>query len=92
MAEQNGGGGGGEGGTPVVLNVYDLTPMNNYLYWFGLGIFHSGIEGAYALTCLPAGIRFGCLRCSCFAASRLLCCLFGEPCEQSLVIYGSSRL
>ncbi|XP_050870730.1 deSI-like protein At4g17486 isoform X2 [Lathyrus oleraceus] len=28
----------------VVLNVYDLTPMNNYIYWFGLGIFHSGIE------------------------------------------------
>ncbi|KAI4338452.1 hypothetical protein MLD38_023510 [Melastoma candidum] len=26
------------------LNVYDLTPVNNYLYWFGLGIFHSGIE------------------------------------------------
>ncbi|KAL6221210.1 hypothetical protein ACLB2K_008962 [Fragaria x ananassa] len=30
--------------TPVVLNVYDLTPMNNYSVWFGLGIFHSGIE------------------------------------------------
>ncbi|KAL2338333.1 hypothetical protein Fmac_012779 [Flemingia macrophylla] len=28
----------------VVLNVYDLTPINNYLYWFGFGIFHSGIE------------------------------------------------
>ncbi|XP_020585046.1 deSI-like protein At4g17486 [Phalaenopsis equestris] len=31
-------------GIPVILNVYDLTPLNNYLYWFGLGIFHSGIE------------------------------------------------
>ncbi|KAI4344092.1 hypothetical protein L6164_011362 [Bauhinia variegata] len=30
--------------THVVLNVYDLTPLNNYMYWFGLGIFHSGIE------------------------------------------------
>ncbi|OVA01195.1 PPPDE putative peptidase domain [Macleaya cordata] len=30
--------------TQLYLNVYDLTPMNNYLYWFGLGIFHSGIE------------------------------------------------
>ncbi|KAL2340440.1 hypothetical protein Fmac_008380 [Flemingia macrophylla] len=30
--------------THVVLNVYDLTPVNNYLYWFGFGIFHSGIE------------------------------------------------
>ncbi|KAJ7956646.1 DeSI-like protein [Quillaja saponaria] len=28
----------------VLLNVYDLTPINNYLYWFGFGIFHSGIE------------------------------------------------
>ncbi|CAN1120278.1 DeSI-like protein At4g17486 [Linum perenne] len=32
------------GGTLVVLNVYDLTPVNNYAYWFGFGIFHSGIE------------------------------------------------
>ncbi|KAJ9163140.1 hypothetical protein P3X46_022840 [Hevea brasiliensis] len=28
----------------VVLNVYDLTSVNNYTYWFGFGIFHSGIE------------------------------------------------
>ncbi|KAK4486494.1 hypothetical protein RD792_009177 [Penstemon davidsonii] len=28
----------------LYLNVYDLTPMNNYLYLFGFGIFHSGIE------------------------------------------------
>ncbi|XAR70506.1 hypothetical protein NMG60_11027379 [Bertholletia excelsa] len=28
----------------LYLNVYDLTPINKYLYWFGLGIFHSGIE------------------------------------------------
>eukprot|EP00249_Psilotum_nudum_P010846 c22804_g1_i1 orf=355-999(-) len=30
--------------TPVYLNVYDLTTLNGYLYWMGLGIFHSGIE------------------------------------------------
>ncbi|XP_062149526.1 deSI-like protein At4g17486 isoform X2 [Alnus glutinosa] len=30
--------------TQVVLNVYDLTPLNNYTVWFGFGIFHSGIE------------------------------------------------
>lgn len=30
--------------TPIYLNVYDLTPMNKYVYWFGLGIFHSGIS------------------------------------------------
>lgn len=31
-------------GTPVVLNIYDLTQLNNYMYCCGLGIFHSGIE------------------------------------------------
>lgn len=30
--------------TPVYINVYDLTPMNGYVYWAGLGIFHSGVE------------------------------------------------
>jgi len=35
----------GPGDTPVYLNVYDLTPMNGYAYWAGLGIFHSGVEG-----------------------------------------------
>lgn len=34
------------GTTHLYLNVYDITPVNNYLYCFGLGIFHSGIEGA----------------------------------------------
>lgn len=29
---------------PVYLNVYDVTNLNNYLYWLGLGIFHSAIE------------------------------------------------
>uniref|UniRef100_A0ACD5ZN39 Uncharacterized protein n=1 Tax=Avena sativa TaxID=4498 RepID=A0ACD5ZN39_AVESA len=28
----------------VYLNIYDISPINNYLYWFGLGIFHSGLE------------------------------------------------
>lgn len=35
----------GPGDTPVYLNVYDLTPMNGYVYWAGFGIFHSGVEG-----------------------------------------------
>jgi len=32
------------GNTLVYLNVYDLTPVNGYVYWAGLGVFHSGIE------------------------------------------------
>jgi len=28
----------------VYLNVYDLTQMNGYVYWAGLGVFHSGVE------------------------------------------------
>ncbi|WVZ57407.1 hypothetical protein U9M48_007795 [Paspalum notatum var. saurae] len=44
------------GNTPVYLNVYDLTPANGYVYWAGLGIFHSGIEGScVVLTLLDSG-------------------------------------
>ncbi|XP_009104477.1 deSI-like protein At4g17486 isoform X1 [Brassica rapa] len=32
------------GNVPVYLNVYDLTPINGYAYWFGLGVYHSGVE------------------------------------------------
>ncbi|CAO2825874.1 unnamed protein product [Amaranthus hypochondriacus] len=32
------------GVVPVYLNVYDLTPINGYAYWFGLGIYHSGVQ------------------------------------------------
>jgi len=28
----------------VRLNVYDLAEQNAYLYWAGVGIFHSGVE------------------------------------------------
>ena len=31
------------GKTLVYLNVYDLTPMNGYVYWAGLVIYHSGV-------------------------------------------------
>jgi deubiquitinase DESI2 len=34
----------------VYLNIYDISPLNHYLYWFGLGIFHSGIEGPFPLA------------------------------------------
>lgn len=29
---------------PVILNVYDLSPMNQHLYSLGLGAYHSGLE------------------------------------------------
>uniref|UniRef100_A0A5B6ZYE1 PPPDE domain-containing protein n=1 Tax=Davidia involucrata TaxID=16924 RepID=A0A5B6ZYE1_DAVIN len=32
------------GTVPVYLNVYDLTPMNGYAYWLGLGVYHSGVQ------------------------------------------------
>lgn len=32
------------GTVPVYLNVYDLTPINVYAYWLGLGIYHSGVQ------------------------------------------------
>ncbi|KAL2927483.1 hypothetical protein RDABS01_019814 [Bienertia sinuspersici] len=32
------------GFAPVYLNVYDLTPINGYMYWAGFGIFHTGVE------------------------------------------------
>ncbi|KAH1115703.1 hypothetical protein J1N35_009081 [Gossypium stocksii] len=35
---------GGNNRALLYLNVYDLTPINKFLYWLGLGVFHSGIE------------------------------------------------
>ncbi|KAL8216816.1 hypothetical protein R6Q57_023653 [Mikania cordata] len=32
------------GTVPVYLNVYDLTPINGYAYWVGLGVYHSGVQ------------------------------------------------
>ncbi|XP_076927274.1 deSI-like protein At4g17486 [Bidens hawaiensis] len=29
---------------PVHLNVYDLTSMNGYAYWLGIGVYHSGVQ------------------------------------------------
>lgn len=40
------------GSAPVYLNVYDLTPINGYMYWLGLGIYHTGVEGAVSCHCL----------------------------------------
>lgn len=37
---------------PVYLNVYDLTPINGYAYWLGLGVYHSGVQGFFLFLCL----------------------------------------
>eukprot|EP00250_Pteridium_aquilinum_P015821 c22782_g3_i1 orf=357-1067(-) len=29
---------------PLKLNIYDLTCMNEYMYWVGLGVYHSAVE------------------------------------------------
>ena len=31
-------------GSNVMVNIYDLNPMNKYMYEFGIGAFHSGVE------------------------------------------------
>lgn len=31
-------------GSEVYLNVYDLVEQNSYMYWAGVGIYHSGVE------------------------------------------------
>lgn len=36
-----------KGAIPVYLNIYDLTPINGYAYWLGLGIYHSGVQGLF---------------------------------------------
>ncbi|KAL2234572.1 deSI-like protein At4g17486 [Sesamum indicum] len=34
----------GRGSAAVHLNVYDLTSVNGYAYWLGLGVYHSGVQ------------------------------------------------
>lgn len=40
--------------SPVYLNVYDVTPANGYARWLGLGVYHSGVQGMYALLSSPS--------------------------------------
>lgn len=48
-------------GTKVYLNVYDLTPANDYLYPIGFGLHHSGVEilGSEYSFASGAGIFYG---------------------------------
>lgn len=34
---------------PVYLNVYDISHLNTYFYWTGIGIYHSGVEGTICI-------------------------------------------
>lgn len=44
-----------KGKVPVYLNVYDLTPMNGYAYWLGLGVYHSGVQGKRKFSIMLVG-------------------------------------
>ena len=59
------------GAVPVYLNVYDLTPINGYAYWLGLGVYHSGVQGSilYLFLC-----QFHC-DCLCFRSVKMWICL-----------------
>ncbi|CAL9004833.1 unnamed protein product [Prunus brigantina] len=37
------------GKVPVYLNVNDLTPINGYAYWLGLGVYHSSVQASWVL-------------------------------------------
>ncbi|CAM8964105.1 unnamed protein product [Rhodiola kirilowii] len=32
------------GAVPVYLNVYDVSSINGFAYWVGLGVYHSGVQ------------------------------------------------
>ena len=57
------------GGEPVYLNIYDLSDQNNWTYWCGVGIFHSGlevygVEYAYGGEDWHFGSSKACCRCA----------------------------
>ncbi|KAE8665370.1 DeSI-like protein [Hibiscus syriacus] len=48
--------------TNMILIVYDLTAINNYFYWVGFGIFHSGLKETELLSpylCTVHGKEYG---------------------------------
>lgn len=65
---------GSDSETQVMLNVYDLTHINNYTYWFGCGIFHSGIEGEFFAILIPGSclVSADCLLCYCVFMIRAM--------------------
>ncbi|XP_017701474.2 deSI-like protein At4g17486 [Phoenix dactylifera] len=46
------------GKVPVYLNVYDLTPINVYAYWLGLGVYHSGVQGLGSVVGAVHGVEY----------------------------------
>lgn len=60
------------GDAPVYLNVYDLTPINGYMYWAGLGIFHTGVEGTICWYCWKSFYGFTHLEMGCFVKMLMM--------------------
>lgn len=45
--------------TAVHLTVYDFTHINDYSYWLGFGVYHSGVQGwHYVLKRIPFSCIF----------------------------------
>lgn len=64
---------------PVYLNVYDLTPINGYAYWLGLGVYHSGVQGFFLFLFRFVVSSFSFPR---FSVSSFLCVLIWPCCLQ----------
>lgn len=68
---------------PVYLNVYDLTPINGYAYWLGLGVYHSGVQGFFFFLFRFVVSSFSFPR---FSVSSFLCVLIWPCCLQDSLL------
>ncbi|ONK59566.1 uncharacterized protein A4U43_C08F7780 [Asparagus officinalis] len=72
------------GSVPVYLNVYDLTPINGYAYWLGIGVYtRRPIHGVSTATGPPIWTRG-------FSRRRVLRSAQGVRISQSILI-GKNR-
>lgn len=74
-------------GAEVTVHVYDLSPVNQYSYEFGVGVFHSGVE-VHAYTSRLVDYHSHSLKmCSLQKPCMEGCCrlhIVGDVCTQPL--------